>query len=333
MKTKKGMRTGRLQEVWKRWTGPQASKGEEFGFTNRATDNAKRVINRDGSFNVVRLGEKVSLFHALVSMPWPKFLLVVAGMYLAVNLLFAGAYLLIDFDGIGMTADYEVRNRFLVAFFFSAQTLTTVGYGSLYPLSATVSTLAAGEALMGLLGFALFTGLMYSRFSRPLPGIRFSRGLLYAPHKDGFAYMFRAANERNSNLTGLEVRVLMSVVVEDNGRPTRRYQALNVENNRITYFPLNWTIVHPVDDQSPLRGLSREDLEALDAEFMVIITGYNETAAQAINARTSYTPRELVWNARFKLPYHFREDGVTVFDLDKLDDHEILPDQQQGPAA
>ncbi len=186
---------------------------------------------------------------------------------------------------------------------------------------------------MGLLGFALFTGLMYSRFSRPGPGIRFSRSMLYAPHKEGHAFMFRAANERSSNLTGLEVRVLMSLVVDDNGRPTRRYQALKVENSRITYFPLNWTIVHPVDAESPLHGLTREDIEALEVEFMVMITGYNETAAQAINARTSYTTRELAWNARFTLPYHFRADGVTVFELDKLDDHEVISPTPERPAG
>jgi inward rectifier potassium channel len=320
-------------EFWKRRFGQAESKGDEFGFTSRAAENAKRVINKDGSFNVVRVGQKFSGFHALVTMPWPAFFGIVTTMYLTVNLLFAGAYLLVDFDGIGMTADYEVRDRFLVAFFFSAQTLTTVGYGSLYPLSATVSAMAAVEALTGLMGFALFTGLMYSRFSRPQPGIRFSRSLLYAPHKEGHAIMFRAANERSSNLTGLEVRVLMSLVVDDNGRPTRRYQALKVENSRITYFPLNWTIVHPVDAESPLQGLTREDLEALEVEFMVMISGYNETAAQAINARTSYTAREMVWNARFKLPYHFREDGVTVFELDKLDDHEIVGPAPEAPAG
>jgi len=316
------MARNKLSEMLQRRFNRPEYKGDDFGFTNQAPANAKRVINPDGSFNVVRVGEKVSVFHLLVTISWPRFFALVTGIYLLANLMFAGLYLLIDFYGIGMTADYEVRNRFLIAFFFSAQTLTTVGYGSLYPLSATVSALAAAEAMTGLLGFALFTGLMYSRFSRPVPGIRFSRHMVWSPYKDGMALMFRVANERNSNLTDLEVRVLMSVIVDDNGRHTRRYQSLRVENNKITYFPLNWTIVHAVDPDSPLNGMSREDLEANDVEFLVMINGYNETAAQHINARTSYTSREIQWNARFKLPYHFREDGVTVFELDRLDEYE-----------
>jgi len=300
------------------------NKGDDFGYTNQADKNSKRVINKDGSFNLIRVGEKTSLYHTLVTMRWWMFLLVIVSTYVVVNMLFAGIYLLVDFNGIGMTADYKVTNHFLIASFFSVQTLTTVGYGSLYPLSAIVSMVASIEALTGLMIFAIFTGLMYGRFSKPYHGIRFSKNMVYAPFKQNYALMFRVANERNHNLTELEARVLMSVIVDDNGKSTRRYQTLELENSRITYFPLNWTLVHYIDEKSPLYGMSKQDFEGVDLEMMIMIKGYNETAAQSFHAKSSYTAKEIVWNARFQLPYHFREDGVTVFVLDKIDDYELM---------
>jgi inward rectifier potassium channel len=308
----------------KRFNKPE-NKGDEFGFTNQYNTNSKRIINKDGSFNVIRVGEKKALFHNLVTMKWSTFALVIFSFYVALNLVFASIYLLIDFDGIGMTADYEVHNRFLVAFYFSAQTLTTVGYGSLYPLSAVVSTLAAMEALFGLMSFAIFTGLMYGRFSRPLPGIRFSKNMLYTPHKQGNAIMFRIANERDYELTELEARLLMSVVVNDNGKENRKYQTLEVENSKVTYFPLNWTIVHYIDEHSPLFGLTEADFISSQIEWLVTIKGYNISAMQHVHVKSSYTLNELVWDAKYKIPYYFREDGITVFELDKIDEFDHLP--------
>ncbi len=300
------------------------NKGDEFGYTNQANQNNKRVINKNGNFNLIRVGEKKSLFHSLVTMNWFSFILVILVTYIVVNMFFASLYLLIDFQGIGVVKDYGETNPFLIATFFSAQTLTTVGYGSLYPLSATASLISSVEALTGLMIFAIFTGLMYGRFSKPYHGIRFSKNMLYAPYKQNQALMFRVANERNHNLTELEARILMSVIVNDNGRSTRRYQNLELENSRITYFPLNWTLVHYIDEKSPIYGMTKADFEGTDLEMMIMIKGYNETAAQSFHAKSSYTFNEIVWNARFSLPYHFRDDGMTVFVLDKIDEYEVL---------
>jgi inward rectifier potassium channel len=310
--------------ITKRFNKPE-NKGDDFGFTNTFSEKSKRIINKDGSFNVIRIGEKKSLFHILVTMSWPRFALVIISFYIVFNILFACLYLLVDINGIGVTADYQVHNRFLIASFFSAQTLTTVGYGTLYPLTGTISTLAATEALFGLMSFAIFTGLMYGRFSRPSHSIRFSKNMLYLPYKQGAALMFRIANERNYDLTEVEARLLMSVVVTDNGKESRKYQILEVENSRVQYFPLNWTIVHYIDEKSPLFGLTKEDFVTSQVEWLVMIKGYNLTATQQVHARSSYTLNELVWNARFKIPYQIREDGITLFELDKIDEYELLP--------
>jgi len=309
--------------IQKRFNRPE-NKGDDFGFTNTVSEKSKRIINKDGSFNVIRVGEKKSLFHILVTMTWPRFALVIISFYVVLNILFASLYVLVDFDGIGVTADYEVHNRFMIASFFSAQTLTTVGYGTLYPLNSVISALAATEALFGLMSFAIFTGLMYGRFSRPSHSIRFSKNLLHAPYKQGHALMFRIANERNYDLTELEARLLMSIVVNDNGKESRKYQNLEVENSKVTYFPLNWTIVHYVDEKSPLFGLTKDDFAASQVEWLVMIKGYNLSATQVVHARSSYTLGELVWNAKFKIPYQIREDGITLFELDKIDEFELL---------
>lgn len=177
----------RISELIQRRFNKPENKGDEFGYTNQYSAKSKRIINKDGSFNVIRIGEKKALFHSLVTMNWPTFAAVVLSFYVVFNMLFALIYLAVDAHGIGVTADYQVTNRFLIAFYFSAQTLTTVGYGTLYPLNGVISTLAATEALFGLMSFAIFTGLMYGRFSRPSHSIRFSKNILYAPYKQGFA--------------------------------------------------------------------------------------------------------------------------------------------------
>ncbi|MDQ3016903.1 MAG: ion channel [Bacteroidota bacterium] len=313
-----------INEIIQQRLNRPENKGDDFGFTNQYGHHNKRIINKDGSFNLIRVGEKKSLFHTLITTTWPRFFLFVFSFYVIINMLFACVYLVTDFDGIGMTADYEVMNRFLIASFFSAQTLTTVGYGSLYPLSSIISTIAAIEALMGLMSFAIFTGLMYGRFSKPRPGIRFSKNMLYAPHKQAYAFMFRVANERNHTLTELEARMLMSIIVLDNGKESRKYQSLQAENNKITNFPLNWTVVHYIDESSPLFGLSMEALQSSQIEMLVTIRGYNESAGQDFQSKSSYTTDEIVWNAKFKIPYFFREDGVTVFELDRIDEYQEL---------
>jgi len=266
--------------------------------------------------------KKKLVFHELLTMRWWKFALFILAFYSVVNVFFALIFIAADYNGIGMTTDYEVRNRFLVALFFSAQTLTTVGYGSLYPLSATVSGIAAAEALVGLMGFAIFTGLMYGRFSKTPHSIRFSKVALIAPYKEGTALMFRVANERNHHLTELEVKATLAIVVEENGKRSRKFFPLEIDNDKIIYFPLNWTVVHPINEKSPLSGMSRTDIETSDLEVLVMIKGYNETSSQEMHARYSFKQDEIVYGAKFKLPYYFREDGATIFELDKIDLHE-----------
>lgn len=313
-----------LKDKFSKRLSNRQDKTDEFGFTNRIADGAQRIMGQDGQFNVTRVGEKKLIFHELLTMSWSRFILYILAYYAVVNLFFAGLYLLVDYNGIGMTDDYEVRQPFLVAFYFSAQTLTTVGYGSLYPLSTSVSTLAAAEALVGLMGFAIFTGLMYGRFSKTPHSIRFSRKAVVAPYKDSIGIMFRAANERNHHLEELEVKVTLAVVIDVDGKSSRKFYPLPIDNNRITYFPLNWTMVHHINEDSPLYGMQSQDFANASLEMLVMIKGFNETTGQELHARYSYTQNEIEYGAKFTLPYYFKPDGSTIFELNKIDHYESV---------
>ncbi len=302
-----------------------APRNEELGYTDKVGGAHQRVLHQHGDFNVVRLGIKTKPFQYMINVSWAEFVIRVLVFYTGINLVFASLYMAIDPNGIGFNNDYEVKNHFLIAVFFSAQTITTVGYGSLYPVSSTVSIIAATEALLGLMIFAIITGVLYGRFSKPVPGIKFSRNALIAPYKDGWSLQFRVANSMRGDLMNLEAKALLSVVVTEGEKQIRRFQPLHLDNNKISYLTINWTCVHPIDEKSPLWGMSEEDFSHGNLEIIVMVGGYNDTYGQDVHARSSYTAAEIQWHRKFKIPYYFNEDGVTMFDIRKLEESEPVP--------
>ncbi len=303
-----------------------ASRNETLGYTDKYEGRNKRVLNKNGEFNVIRKGVKTGVFHKLLTMSWWHFAFSILAFYSVINLLFALLYLLFDFNGIGFTDDYEVHSPFLIAIFFSAQTITTVGYGSLYPLSSLVSFMAAVEALVGLMSFAIFTGVMYGRFSRPVHGIRYSKNAIISPYKGGWSFQFRVANEMTNNLINLEARALLAIVVTENGKQIRRFQPIDLDNNKINYLSINWTCVHNINDKSPLFGLTEQDFMAGNIEIIVMVEAFNDAFSQVVHSRTSYTWDEIEWQKKFKIPYYFNEEGITVFDIAQLEEREDLPE-------
>jgi inward rectifier potassium channel len=242
--------------------------------------------------------------------------------FLATNVLFAAIYL-----GLGM--EHFVRSggdgrldRMLDAFFFSAQTLTTVGYGHISPGSHLVSAVAAFESLLGLLSFALATGLLYGRFSRPHARIRFSQQGIVAPFQGGTGFMFRFVNLRSNQLIEVEATVVLSFL--DGEGNTRRFLTLPLERKRINLFPTSWTVVHPIDEASPLFGLTAEDLRQAQAEFIVLIKAFDDTFSQTIYQRTSYIATEVAWGVRFKPMASSGTDGRMVMDVSLVDATEAV---------
>lgn len=295
------------------------------GFGIKYTRRTKRNINHDGSFNVRRRGGayRHDLYQWLITMPWGWFIGLLLLFFLALNALFALGYLLIGIEHLEGSKPSGPGADFAHAFFFSVQTLTTVGYGGTVPEGMAASLLASFEALAGVvLTFALVTGVFYGRVSRPTARILFSRRAVVSRRPNGTPMLqFTIANQRRNTLVELEAKVLV-MFVEDDGR--RRYEPLALERDSVHFFPLNWTIVHDITPESPLHHLTAADYEARSLELLILIKGYDDTFAQTVHARNSYRFDEIEWNRRFVRPYHIADDGTIVLDLDKLHETEAL---------
>ena len=290
----------------------------------------QRLLNRDGSFNVVRGGlnplTSLSVYHDLLTTTWPRFLGMVVLFHLVTNAVFGAAYMACGPGALsGMTAVTPV-DRFLEAFFFSVQTFATIGYGAMSPHSLAAHVLVTVESLVGLLGFALATGLLFARFSRPTARIQFSDVAVISPYQGITAFEFRLANARSSELIQVEARVLLSRLRPEGGG--RKLIPLKLERDSVVFFPLAWTVVHPIDEESPLYGLGPEDLAESRAEFLVLLTAFDETFSQTVHTRSSYIDEDVVWGATFASVFKKeREDGKLAIDVGRLSEIQRVPRQ------
>ena len=269
-----------------------------------ARESRTRLLNRDGTFNVRRKGlgfwSSLSLYHWLLTMAWERFFLLVGGIYVVANAGFATAYWLAGPSAlVGLHPAAGSGQRWLDCFFFSVHTLATIGYGVLSPASLGANLLVTVEALFGLMGLALVTGILFARFSRPTARLIFSDQAVIAPYQGGVALMCRIANARSSQLIEVEAKVVSGMFSTVAGHATRRFAVPALERTRVAFFPLSWTLVHPIVEGSPIYGLTEADLRQRGAEFLVLLTGIDETFSQTVHARTSYRYDEIVWGARF----------------------------------
>ncbi len=298
----------------------------DLGFGLKISSQSKRLINKDGTFNVERRGlpffESLSFYHWLLEMSWLKFNAFVLLAYVVINLLFASLYMMIGVEHLGGISGTTLLEKFLDAFFFSGQTITTVGYGVIHPIGFWASTISLIESMAGLLGFALATGLLYGRFSRPNAKLHYSKNAIIAPYRGISAFEFRIANARKNQLIDVEAQVMLTMKESNNGNIARKYYALKLERGRVNFLPLTWTIVHPIDDDSPLKDLTPDDLKEAKAEFLILIKAYDETFSQSVHSRTSYTLEEIIWNARFSNIYNESEKGITIVEMSKFNETE-----------
>lgn len=301
---------------------PSEEELRDLGFgTVVSRESRRRLLNQDGTFNVERRGlgffASITPYHSLLTMSWPRYFGLVAATYLLTNAMFAALYTLC---GPGALEVAGSRSASLAdAFFFSVQTLATIGYGRIYPVGTAANVLVTLESLVGLLGFALVTGLLFARFSRPMADILFSRDAVIAPYRGISSFQFRIANRRSSQIIELQAQLLFSRLEERDGMHVRRFYDLSLERRKVVFFPLSWTIVHPIDDSSPLNGFSPEDLRETGAEFLILLTGIDETFSQMVHARSSYKADEIVWNARFADVFQRPQDGGPLaIDIGRL---------------
>jgi inward rectifier potassium channel len=299
------------------------------GFGNLSNSAGGRFINKDGAANVVKKGsgllDRYSWYHTMLEMPRGKFLLLLLACYIMINLFFAGIYYLIGIDHLAGVNSGSPWKNFTEVFFFSAQTFTTVGYGRISPVGFMASAVSTFEAFLGLLSFAIATGLFYGRFSRPRAFIKFSEHALIAPYKDGTALMFRMVPYKNNSLSEVEVKLTLAISIEEDGKFKDQFYNLEMELSRINALTLSWTIVHPITVKSPFYGWTKEDIQGADLEIMVYAKGFDDVFANTVVAKTSYITKEIVWGAKFRMMYHPNEDkSKTVLDLDKLNNFDAV---------
>lgn len=297
------------------------------GLTNQYTGVLKRAINKDGRFNVERTGLTWRDFHLyllLVNMPWPWFIATVVLAFVAFNLLFAGLYVAIGIDNVKGAGAPTAGLRFLNAFFFSAHTLTTVGYGNMWPSGAAANFVAIVEALFGLMLLAIFTGLLFGRFSRPTARIGFSNHMVVAPYLNISSLQFRVVNRRSNALINLRARLLLMTVDFVGDRLQRRFYPLDLEREDVLFLALTWTIVHPIGEKSPLFGKTAADLERLQAEVLIMLSGFDETFGQTVHVRYSYLYNEIVWGAKFAPAFEIGKEGDLVIEVDRVSNIERI---------
>jgi len=297
---------------------------DNSGFSTQTSSQGGRLVRADGTFNVKRhglkLSERFSFYHALITMPWYKLALgILAGFFIA-NVLFAQIYIWLGIDGLTGIHGTTPARVFAEVFFFSAQTLTTVGYGQVSPTGVSVGLVASLESMLGLMGFALATGILYGRFSAPVARLRFSKGMVVAPYKSQLALMFRLANVKSNTLSDVSCLFMVSwIQIEDGGEQIRKYFTLDMERATINTLPLSWTVVHPITADSPLYGLTKNDLLKRETEFIITIKGWDETSRQTYTARTSYLPDTIEWGAKFPPMFTRTPDNAhTVLSLEMI---------------
>lgn len=302
---------------------------ENTGFSSRSDDGAGRFFSRTtNSANVVKRGvgllNRFSWYHTLLNMRRGKFGLFLLSIYISANLVFAGIYYLIGIDHFGGVIEKSTPfNNFLTLFFFSTQTFTTVGFGHIHPVGFAASFVSTIEAFIGLMSFALATGLFYGRFSKPSAYIRFSESAVIAPFRDGTALMFRIAPYKNNSLSELKAEVTLAMQIEENGKMTNKFFDLPLQFDELNSLALSWTIVHPINEESPLYGFSEEDLKNTRLEVMPFIKAFDEVFSNTVMTRYSYVSKEIIWGAKFKMMYHPDADRLkTVLDLSKLNAYE-----------
>lgn len=298
------------------------------GFGANSSDSAGRFYDPTNKrANVTKRGvgilERYSWYHTMLEMKRSKFLFYVFLIYIVVNLIFAGIYYAIGIEHLGGVNSGSPWQNFSEVFFFSTQTFTTVGYGRISPTGFMASSVATFEAFLGLLSFAIATGLFYGRFSRPQAFVQYSKVALIAPYKDITALMFRMSPYKNNNLSEAEVKLTLAIQAEENGTTVNRFYNLDLEISKVNSMALSWTIVHPIDEKSPLAGFSQEDLKNTRMELMVFLKAFDEIFSNTVMSRYSYINTEMVWGAKFtKMFYPSENKRQTVLDLTRLSAYE-----------
>ncbi|MBD2449799.1 ATP-sensitive inward rectifier potassium channel 10 [Nostoc sp. FACHB-152] len=277
----------------------------------------------NGNFEIMGLGVWHSYwrdpYHLLLTVPWTGFVLLICIFYIAINALFALAYLL------GGDCIANARpGSFVDVFFFSVQTLASIGYGAMYPKTNYANFIVTIEAIIGVMGIAVMTGLAFARFSRPTARVLFSRVAVIVPYEGAPTLMFRTANQRRNLILEAQMRVyLMRDEITAEGQFMRRISDLKLVRQQTPGFALSWSVMHIIDESSPLYGMTPESLNQTNSLLMISLTGIDETVSQVVHARHSYSANDILWNNRFVDILHHAGNGHRYIDYKHF--HDVVP--------
>ncbi|MDW8849012.1 ion channel [Flavobacterium sp. MMLR14_040] len=305
----------------------KAKTDENSGFGTNANSYGGRFVNKNGTANIEKRGmnllRRISWYHTMIDMPNWKFMFILFSFYIVINFIFAVLYYAIGIEHLdGIAQSQSVLTQFGQAYFFSAQTFTTVGYGHISPTGFLTSALSAAEALIGLLSFAIATGLFFGRFSKPTAFLKFSHNALISPYKEQKALMIRVVPFKNTNFTDAKAKITLGMSVEENGARTNKFYTLDLELDRINALSLSWTLVHAITEESPLYNFTEDDFKKTHGEILVFITTFDDMFSNTVAARTSYTFNEIIYGAKFETMYNRSKDGTkTILYLDKLNQY------------
>ncbi|MBE9195643.1 MULTISPECIES: ion channel [Synechocystis] len=257
---------------------------------------------------------KTDLYHWLLVLSWPKFLAIIGLFYFGLNVFFALIFFLIG----GGIANAQ-PGSFLDLFFFSIQTLSTVGYGAMYPKTVPAQIVVSVEIFVGLISLAILTGLMFSRFAKPTSRVLFSEVAVVCPFENIPTLMFRTANQRDNRI--LEAQIRVSLVRDEQsqeGHKMRRFYDLNLLRSHTPVFGLSWLVMHPIDSNSPLYGILETKNEQLRLELWISFTGLDESFSQTIHSRYVYEGTDIHWQHRFVDIFHQTPEGQWFINMDNF---------------
>lgn len=302
----------------------ESEEDRDLGFGSVVAGRSQqRLLNPDGTFNVQRVGvgflTSLNLYHTLLTLKWRVFLALVLLLYFLSNIFFGIIYASLGPDAIVDTSSVPTDSLLIRAFFFSVQTFATIGYGTIHPVGNVANLLVTIESYYSLLANALITGVVFSRFARPVARVVFSKVAVIAPYRGRTGFMFRIVNGRSNQLIEVEAKVMFVRFVNENGEAKRRFDLLDLERRKVAFFPLAWTVVHPINETSPMYGLTQEDLERTDAEILILLSATDETFAQIVHTRSSYKHHEIRFGRKFANLYRETSDDEPIaIDIRKL---------------
>ena len=280
--------------------------------------------SKEGSIIARRIGvnhlHQSEIYHELITMRWSMFFVWLGLAFLFVAFLFALAYSFSDVKNMKGLSTGESIEQFFQVFLYSAQTLSTLGGVGITPVGFINNIIFTAESVVALLGAAVITGLLYVRFSRPSARMVFSDNALIAPFKTGKALMMRIGNAKKNEL--LEVFAQVIYVNYKDSTIRKEYTELSLERQRIPFLPITWTIVHPIDEKSPIFNMNESNVHEKEFDIMVTLMGLDRVTGQNVFSAHAYTDLDLVWDAKFKACSEVDDDGVTLVYLNKIGDFE-----------